>query len=275
LVPEPSSVLVMASQSPLKKKLQTGDDSGEKKVQPSRSPPRRRGRSSSRHSRHRDSGSRVVERVIERSTANVAWPMLTRTNYPEWALVMEVNFQTLRVWDAVDLGIDEDPDEGEYHDDRQAMAGLLRSVPSEMWSTLARKRTVKEAWDAVKVLRIGDDRARDASAQQLRREFGMLAFKEGESVTEFGIRITTLATNLHTLGDNISDAEVVKKMLQVVPERLSQAAVSLEMFLDLNKTSIEEVIGRLRVFEERSKPKEVTDAMGAPDALRGGLGGPP
>jgi hypothetical protein len=147
--------------------------------------------------------------------------MLTRTNYPEWALVMEVNFQTLRVWDAVDLGIDEDPNESEYHDDRQAMAGLLRSVLSEMWSTLARKRTVKEAWDAVKVLRIEDDRARDANTHQLRREFGMLAFKGGKSVIEFGIRITTLATNLHTLGDNISDAEVVKKMLQVVPERLS------------------------------------------------------
>jgi hypothetical protein len=102
----------MASQSPLKKKLQTGDDSGEKKVQPSRSPPRRRGRSSSRRSRHRDSGSRVVKRVIERSTANVAWSMLTWTNYPEWALVMEVNFQRLRVWDVVDIGIDEDPDEG-------------------------------------------------------------------------------------------------------------------------------------------------------------------
>jgi hypothetical protein len=34
------------------------------------------------------------------------------------------------------------------------------------------------------------------------------------------------------------------------------------MFLDLNKVSIEEVVGRLLVFEERSKPKEVTDAMG-------------
>jgi hypothetical protein len=101
------------------------------------------------------------------------------------------------------------------------MAGLLRSVLSEMWSTLARKGTVKEAWDAVKVLRIEDDRARDANAHQLRREFGMLAFKGGKSVTEFGIHITTLATNLHTLGENISDAEVVKKMLQVVPKRLS------------------------------------------------------
>jgi hypothetical protein len=34
------------------------------------------------------------------------------------------------------------------------------------------------------------------------------------------------------------------------------------MFLDLNRVSIEEVIGRLRVFEERLKPKEVTDSLG-------------
>jgi hypothetical protein len=175
---------------------------------------------------------------------------------------MEVNFQTLRVWDAVHDGIFDDPDEDEYHDDRQVMAGLLRSVPSELWSTLARKRTVKEAWEAVKVLRIGDERARDASAQQLRHEFATLTFKEGKTVTEFGLRITTLATNLRALGDNITDVEVVKKLLQVVPDKLSQAAVSLEMFLNLNNVSLEEVIGRLRVFEERAKPKKVTDAMG-------------
>jgi hypothetical protein len=121
---------------------------------------------------------------------------------------------------------------------------------------------VKEAWDAVKILRIDDERTRDASTQQLRREIGILSFKEGESVTEFGIRITTLATNVCTLGDNITDAEVVKKLLRVVPEWLAQAVVSLEMFLDLNKVKIEEVIGRLRVFEERANPAQIMDAMG-------------
>jgi len=34
------------------------------------------------------------------------------------------------------------------------------------------------------------------------------------------------------------------------------------MFSDLNKISLEDVIGRLRVFEERAKPQQVTDAMG-------------
>jgi hypothetical protein len=67
---------------------------------------------------------------------------------------------------------------------------------------------------------------------------------------------------VRSLGDNIQDAEVVKKLLQVILEKLTQAAVSLDMFLDLNSVSIEEVIGRLRVFEERLKPKEVTDSLG-------------
>ncbi|XP_066361338.1 uncharacterized protein [Miscanthus floridulus] len=86
--------------------------------------------------------------------------------------------------------------------------------------------------------------------------------KEGETVNEFGIRITALATNLCSLGDNITDAEVVKKLLQVVPDKLNQPTVSLEMFLDLNVVMVKEVVGRLRVFEERTKPKQVTDAMG-------------
>jgi hypothetical protein len=32
--------------------------------------------------------------------------------------------------------------------------------------------------------------------------------------------------------------------------------------MDLNKTTIENVIGRLRVFEERDKPPQITDATG-------------
>jgi len=130
----------MSSKSPAKTE-KPEDSNIENKVHPSRSPRRRRGCSDSR----RRSGSRVVERIVGRSSAHVARPMLTRTNYPERALVMEVNFQTLRVWDVVQDGLSDDADDDEYHDDHQAMAGLLRSVPSELWNTLARKDTVKQA----------------------------------------------------------------------------------------------------------------------------------
>jgi hypothetical protein len=132
-----------------------GDNSGEKKPVPPCSPsrrPRHRSRSINSHSRTQNAGGRVIERVVERPSVNVAWPMLTRTNYREWALVMEVNYQTLGVWEIVQHGLDDNYDQVEYHDDRQAMASLLRSVPSDLLSTLDAKTTMKQAWDAVKNL---------------------------------------------------------------------------------------------------------------------------
>jgi hypothetical protein len=132
---------------------------------------------------------------------------------------------------------------------------------------------VKEAWDAVRILRVGDERVRDASAQQLRRDFGNLSFKEGETVNDFGVRITTLATNLRTLGDNISEPEVVKKMLHVVPEKLSQAAVSIEMFCDLNAISNRGCDRATPGVRGARQAKSSHGRHGASSSHRGGLGG--
>lgn len=72
---------------------------------------------------------------------------------------------------------------------------------------------MKEAWDTIKMLWIGNKPAREASTHQVHVEFGVLTFKEGERITNFGIRIITLATNQRTLSDNVTDIEVVKKLL--------------------------------------------------------------
>jgi hypothetical protein len=119
--------------------------------------------------------------------------------------------------------------------DRQALAAILRAVPPEMLSTLAVKETVQEAWQAIKIRRIGVRRVREANEQQLRREFADMCFKDGESVDDFSLRLCGLANNLHTLGDEITEAEVVKKLLHVVPENLQQIAISIETLLELTR----------------------------------------
>jgi hypothetical protein len=58
-----------------------------------------------------------------------------------------------------------------------------------------------------------------------------------------------MANGLHVLGDDITDKEVVKKMLHSVPEKLEQVAISMETLLDLNTPSIEEAAGHLRAVE--------------------------
>ncbi|CAO2208242.1 unnamed protein product [Urochloa humidicola] len=241
-----------------------GGTSGDKKPRRSATPPtQHRDRSLSRRPRRsRTKDARqcevVVEHVIEKTVAGASYPMLTRTNYQEWSLVMKVNFQAQGFWEAIDPGDCDD------REDQLALAALLRApVPNDMWSTLARKGMAKEAWEAVKTIRVSVQGVHDSNAQELRRRLAEIHFKEGETVDDFSLRITALVDNLCTLGDHISDAEVVKKMLHVVPESLSQAAVAIEMLLDLNATSVEEVTGRLRIFEQRhAKPKPPTNAMG-------------
>ena len=67
------------------------------------------------------------------------------------------------------------------------------------------------------------------------------------------MRITGLANSITTLSGSISETEIVKKMLQVVPEHLEQVVISIETLLDVNDLMVEEVTGRLRNVKQRKK----------------------
>jgi hypothetical protein len=114
------------------------------------------------------------------------------------------------------------------------------------------------------MIRVGVDRVKEVNAERLRQEFTKIRFRFSEGVDDFIIHISALANVLRVLGDDISDKEVVKKMLQSVPEKLEQVAISMETLLDLNFLPIEEATGHLRVVEQRKKvsTSRVVDAGG-------------
>ena len=87
-------------------------------------------------------------------------------------------------------------------------------------------------------------------------------WKETETAEDFANRITGLAADLRLLGDDLPEVDVVRKMLQLVPEHLAQVAISIETLLDVNLMSVEEVTGRLRAVEQRRKAAPVTDSQG-------------
>jgi len=128
---------------------------------------------------------------------------------------MLCNYEAMEIWETIEPG-----GAGVKRvQDRQAMSALLRSVPKDMWQTLGGKKTVNEAWEAVKTMRLGSDRVKDVNAQKLSKEFENLQFKEGETIDDFGMRITNLIADLKALGETIDDIKVIKKFLRVVPPR--------------------------------------------------------
>lgn len=85
-----------------------------------------------------------------------------------------------------------------------------------MHDILATKAGAKEAQEAIRTKRLSSNRVREANVQKLRADFKNIAFKEGELVDDFAMRISSLASQLWALSDPMDDARVVRKFLRVV-----------------------------------------------------------
>ncbi|XBI21616.1 hypothetical protein VPH35_062719 [Triticum aestivum] len=205
----------------------------------SASPVVRRGRSPTRR------GCREVvvqQEVVHQASSTVVYPPLTATNYFEWSLIMKVNMEAQRVWDAIEGG-------GSFSQDRAALAAILRAVPEEMHSTLAVKATAKEAWDAIKIMRVGDARVREARTQTLLKEFDAVRMRSGETLDELAMCMNGIANKLRTLGENLDEVKVVKKLLRIVPSKLKTAEDRSD--LDEGASNYDQGGGsRLRLTEE-------------------------
>jgi hypothetical protein len=112
------------------------------------SPPRwagRRGRSQRRH-------EVVVERIVERAApAGGNFPVLTKTNYYEWAALMRIMLQARGLWAAVSDGTTD------FMEDRMALEVIAKAVPPEMLGSIASKPSARAAWESLILRNVGVD----------------------------------------------------------------------------------------------------------------------
>jgi hypothetical protein len=103
---------------------------------------------------------------------------------------------------------------------------------------------------------VGDDRVKVANVERLMKAFETITFHDGESMDEFVMRINGVVSNLRELGEKVDDSRVVQKILHVLPKKMRQVAVSIQMLCDLNTMFVEELLSRLCVAEEPDDDEE-------------------
>jgi hypothetical protein len=197
----------------------------------------------------------IVEWFVEKGTSSglANYPILTKSNYNQWSLLMKIKLEARGLWAAVD------PGNAEFQLDRMALDAICSALPPEMIVVLATKDTVKEAWESIKTMWIRDDRIRKASAQRLRREYEMLAFRDGEGIEDFTMRLAGIVNQLATLGDPEPDDKVVLKYLRIARPRYKQLVLSIETLLNVSTLSIEEVTGRLKAAEDDAVESSIAE----------------
>ncbi|XP_076910419.1 uncharacterized protein LOC143568061 [Bidens hawaiensis] len=192
----------------------------------------------------------------EPSSTSLQCPKLTKTNYNTWVVIMESILDAQGLWEVVN---------GEAIDDRKnkmARAIILQALPENMLMQVARTRDAQKIWESLRVRFLGVDRVQQARLRSLMRDFNQLKMGEKEFVEDFAGKITEYASQFDSLGSPMEDHELVKKLLDSVPDRFIAIVATIEQWADLNTMVFEDCIARLKAFEERIKGKESMAEMG-------------
>ena len=175
---------------------------------------------------------------------------LTSTNYRLWAMRMEVYLEAHGLWEAI-IGT-----QTNRKKDRQALSAILNSVSESVSFQLDVKKTAKENWETIWILHVGVDHVVQSKIQSLRREFESLAMKKDEKVSDFSSRFTKIISELGDLGERLEEKEAVVKLLRSMPVKYDSLTFSLEQFGNMRGLSVDEVIGSLRVHEQRLQERD-------------------
>ncbi|GJZ21956.1 hypothetical protein Tco_0558995 [Tanacetum coccineum] len=111
-------------------------------------------------------------------------------------------------------------------------------------------------WEAIRTHNLGSDHVKEARLQTLIMEFKNLKMLDNESIDAYAVKLSGIASKSAMLGEVMSEHKLVKKFLTSIPRRFILIVAALEQVLDLKTTGFEDMVGRLKVYEERVKEED-------------------
>jgi hypothetical protein len=99
-------------------------------------------------------------------------------------------------------------------------------------------------------MRVGDDRMKKATTQQLRQKFDLTTFDDDETVEDYVLRLSGMAAHLATLSEEVKDSEIVVKMFRSLPPHFKQITIIIKTLFDVSTMSVADLTGWLKEAEE-------------------------
>ncbi|XP_076952260.1 uncharacterized protein LOC143625932 [Bidens hawaiensis] len=166
---------------------------------------------------------------------------------------MEAVMDAQGLWDSIE------PTTGAVQDEKMnktARAFIFQAIPEDVLLQVAKKKTAKEIWESLKIRYVGADRVQKARLNTLKSEFEALKMKGDESVDEFSGKLSGMMSKYNSLEATLEDGILVRKLLDSVPEKFIQLVASIEQTTDVDGMPFEEVVGRLKAYEDRLRLKK-------------------
>ena len=112
-----------------------------------------------------------------------------------------------------------------------------------------------KTWLTVKVKSGGVSWIRKARIQSLKRDYENLIMDDDDLFLDYFGKLSCVVNELRSLDEVITDVEVAAKLLRSLSGKFDAITTLVEQFHDLEVITLEEVIGTLKVHEDKREEK--------------------
>jgi len=181
--------------------------------------------------------------------------------YDHRSMLMENLLRSKEYWHLIENGVTVAPvnatpkqrrlaDESKLRD-LKVKNYLFQSIDRSIMETILVRDTAKDIWDSMRRKYQGSIKVKRAQLQTLRREFEVLAMKEGESVNDYIGRTLAIANRMTSHGERLEQTVIVEKVLCSMTPKLNYVVCSIEESNDVTTLSVDELQSSLLVHEQR------------------------
>nr|GEU52681.1 ribonuclease H-like domain, reverse transcriptase, RNA-dependent DNA polymerase [Tanacetum cinerariifolium] len=137
--------------------------------------------------------------------------------------------------------------------DKETTAFLYQALTEDVILQVAGCKTAKELWESLLKRHVGEEKVQQARLQSLMIGFQTLQMKEDDTMDAFTAKLNGYANKAKELGKTLDESLLVRKLLDSTPGRFIQIVSSIEKINDLDDITIDEIVRKLKAFEERIK----------------------
>lgn len=135
--------------------------------------------------------------------------------------------------------------------DSKALYLIQQVVNQSLFSQTEATKTLKEAWDNLKRQFQGDPKIMAVKLQALLQGFETLHIKCNEGVQDYVTCVGELVNQMKMLGDTVSEAMVVKKVLRSMRPKFNHVVKAIEESRNITRLMLDEIIGYLSSHKMR------------------------
>ena len=128
------------------------------------------------------------------------------------------------------------------------------------YTRISECKSAKDIWDGLQVAHEGTSQVKQSRIEPLMRKYKLFEMGDKETLMKLYTCFTHITNELKSLGKSFTIEELVKKILRFLPQSWEAKVTAIQEAKDLNKISLDELIGNLQTYELRrsSQLKEET-----------------